>query len=134
MANIYGVPKKYAVIGGVLLLVLLFGYLYRGSSIQGFADAGSVDTFALYYASWCPHCKDVKPVFEEWGASKGSVQVNGKTVFVKMYEESKDKDKMAGKQVRGFPTFLLEKADGSVKECDEERTPEGWMKFLKANV
>lgn len=120
--------------GLIVALVLAFGYLARRSA-EGFASGSDgVNTFALYYASWCPHCKDVKPVFEQWGASKGSVQVNGKTVFVKMYEESKDKDKMTGKPVRGYPTFLLEKADGSFKECDADRSPDGWMSFLKANI
>ena len=128
-----GLPKKYVIYGLVLVMVLAFGYFVRRSgSVQGFQ--GGVDTFGLYYANWCPHCKDVKPIFDQWGASKGSVQVGGKTVFVKMFEESADKDKMSGKPVRGFPTFLLEKSDGTIVECNEDRTPEGWMKFLKANV
>ena len=121
--------------GIVVVMVLAVGYFdRRAGTVQGFADGAGVDTFGLYYASWCPHCKDVKPIFDQWGAAKGSVQVNGKTVFVKMYEESADKDKMAGKPVRGFPTFLLEKSDGKIIECNEDRSPEGWMKFLKANV
>lgn len=129
-----GIPKKYVVFGIIVVLFSAFAFFVKKSG-EGFqSGSDGVNTFALYYASWCPHCKDVKPIFEEWGASKGSVQVNGKTVFVKMFEESKDKDKMAGKPVRGYPTFLLEKADGTIKESNEDRSPEGWMKFLKANV
>ena len=134
MASLYGFPKRYITFGIIVVIFVAFAYFVGQSGKEGFASAEGVNTFGLYYAKWCPHCKDVKPVFEEWGASKGSVQVNGKTVFVKLYEESADKDKMAGKPVRGYPTFLLEKADGTIKECDEERTPEGWMKFLKENL
>ena len=134
MASLYGVNKRYVIFGVILFAFVAFAYFVGQSGKEGFQSADGVNTFALYYAKWCPHCKDVKPVFEKWGGSKGSVQVNGKPVFVKLYEESADKDKMAGKPVRGYPTFLLEKADGTIKESNEERTPEGWMKFLKQNV
>ena len=109
----------------------------RFTYVQGFENPSadsSANTFALYYADWCPHCTEVKPIFENWGAKKGSVQVNGKTVFVKMYEESADKDKMAGKPVRGFPTFLLETTDGQTFEYKGSRSADGYLAFINEKL
>lgn len=122
-----------AAIVAVLLLTLKFGYL------EGFQSGGSasgVDTFTLFYADWCPHCKDVKPVFKSWGADKGSVQVNGKTVFVKAVESSEPnaKEQMEAAGVKGFPSFMLFKADGKKIEFQGDRSPTGWESWLKQNV
>ncbi len=121
------------ILGIAIVAVLLYLKLYTS---EGFADAKGTDNFVLYYAEWCPHCKEVKPIFKAWGADKGSVQVNGKTVFVSMVEADAagSKEKMAGKNIRGYPTFMLEKADGQVIEYNGSRDETGWMEFLKKNV
>lgn len=121
------------ILGAVIVAVLLY---LKFTSFEGFADTKGTDNFVLYYAEWCPHCKDVKPIFKAWGADKGSVQVNGKTVFVSMVEADAagSKEKMASKNIRGFPTMMLEKADGKLVEFSGSRDETGWMEFLKKNV
>jgi thiol-disulfide isomerase/thioredoxin len=124
------VNYKY-ILGAVVILVLL---CLKMSSYEGFASGA--DSFVLYYADWCPHCQTVKPIFDKWGAAKGSVQVNGKTVFVSKVEADAagSKEKMAGKNIRGYPTFMLEKADGKVVEYNGSRDETGWMNFLKEQI
>jgi protein disulfide-isomerase A1 len=112
---------------GVMILMYI-RYLYPDGS-DGFQSA---PTFTLYYADWCPHCKSIKPVFEQW-SKKGSVIVGGKTVFVEMVEADKNADKLKGKPVKGYPTFLLEK-DGKFKEFDGDRSASGWEKWLSQNL
>ena len=121
------------ILGAVIVAVLLY---LKFTSFEGFADTKGTDNFVLYYAEWCPHCKDVKPIFKSWAADKGSVQVNGKTVFVSMVEADAagSKEKMAGKNIRGYPTMMLEKADGKLVEFSGSRDETGWMEFLKKNV
>jgi thiol-disulfide isomerase/thioredoxin len=104
--------------------------LYRPILSEGF-QAGS-DKFVMYYADWCPHCKSVKPIWEQW-SKKGSMKINGKTVFLDKVEES-EKEKAAGKPVKGYPTFLLEKADGKIVEYEGGRNVQGWEAFLKKNL
>jgi len=120
----------------VVVALLALNYMYNRS--EGFADAGAsgVDTFTMFYADWCPHCKTVKPEFKNWGADKGSVQVNGKTVFVKMLEADAagTKEKMTEAGVKGFPTFMLFKSNGQKVEFDGERSPAGWESWLKKNI
>lgn len=122
---------------GLFVLALLFAAMwFLRLRIEGFANAPSANstTFALYYADWCPHCKDVKPIFEDWGAKKGTVQIAGKTVFVKMFEESTIKDKMDDLKIQGFPTFILTKSDGTRVEYKGDRSPSAWESWLAQNI
>jgi thiol-disulfide isomerase/thioredoxin len=120
-----------AVLIGLFVLRAPVGFLdASGVSIQGFA--GGADSFTMYYADWCPHCKAVKPQFSNF-AAKGAIDIKGKPVFVKMVEEQQI-DKSKNLPIDGYPTFLLEKADGSKLVYEGERTAEGWKAFLEKNV
>lgn len=129
--------RKYTLlVGAVGLILLLLGIIYSqtlGIRRDGFANGAGVDTFTMYYADWCPHCQTIKPVFKSWSSS-GSTTVGGKTVFLNMVEADTNPDKLKGKPVKGYPTFLLEKADGSFKEFDGDRSTSGWMSWLAKNV
>jgi len=121
----------------VVFLLAMIGVIGKGSVqgfIGGFGDAGAppVASFTMYYADWCPHCKTIKPEFADF-AKRGVVTVNGKNVAVAMIEES-DKEKMAGKNVKGFPTFLYETAAGETVEYSGPRTRDAWMDFLGKTV
>ena len=115
--------------GAIILALVLLGYWYFKSS-EGFEGS---DTFTLYYADWCPHCKTIKPVFSEW-SSKKSIEVNGKTVFLSMVEADAEPEKVSEAGVKGYPTFMLKKADGTSVEFNGERTASGWESWLKSNL
>jgi thiol-disulfide isomerase/thioredoxin len=115
--------------GAIILALVLLGYWYFKSS-EGFEGA---DTFTLYYADWCPHCKTIKPVFSEW-SSKKSIEVKGKTVFLSMVEADTEPEKVSAAGVKGYPTFMLKKADGTSVEFNGERSPSGWESWLKSNL
>ena len=121
----------------VIFLLAMIGIIGNGSVqgfIGGFGNAGAppVGSFIMYYADWCPHCKTIKPEFADF-SKRGVVTVNGKNVAVAMIEES-DKEKMAGKNVKGFPTFLYETAAGETVEYSGPRTRDAWMDFLGKTV
>jgi len=120
---------KYLLIGLAAIALLAILYYRRNYPMDGFTDGDT--SFTLYYAKWCPHCKDVKPVFEKWiKDNSGSMSVNGTKVTLNIVEES-DMDKSVG--VKGFPTFLLSKA-GSNTEFQGDRSPSGWEAWLKTKV
>jgi thiol-disulfide isomerase/thioredoxin len=120
---------KYLLIALFVGIVALV-YLNNRSCSEGFAD-GSTPSFTMYYASWCPHCKDVKPVFEQWMMkNKSQLTVNGKPVNLHLVEESSKKDDAP---VKGYPTFLLNK-DGKYTEFNGSRDSSGWEKWLSSNV
>jgi thiol-disulfide isomerase/thioredoxin len=124
--------KVILIAGAAIVLLALLGMIKTGSEgfVPGFGDAGAppVGSFTMYYADWCPHCQTVKPDFKDFSKA-GVVTVNGRNVAVKMVEES-EKDKIAGKPIKGFPTFLFESAQGQTVEYSGPRTRDSWMDFL----
>lgn len=117
------------VVGGAIVIVLALVWYFRGSLFrsEGFAG-GDAPSFNLYYADWCPHCKEVAPKFKEW-AKNGTVNIGGKTVFAKAFEEKSIPADMKDK-VKGFPTFIFSKG-GSHIEYSGSRDPSGWEAFIK---
>jgi thiol-disulfide isomerase/thioredoxin len=123
--------KYFLILLAALAVLLLLGVI--GKPAEGFSGGAGVDSFTMYYADWCPHCQSVKPAFKSWSSS-GSTKVGGKTVFLSMVEADANPDKLKGKPVKGYPTFLLETADGKFKEFDGDRTPAGWTEWLTKNL
>jgi protein-disulfide isomerase-like protein with CxxC motif len=54
-------------------------------------------------------------------------------VTAQMYEADKDAAQVQAAGVKGFPTFVLKKADGTTVECNS-RDADGWNAFLKSNL
>jgi thiol-disulfide isomerase/thioredoxin len=113
----------YVVVG----LLVVYGIYRLFTGVEGFSSSGSSgSTFTLYYADWCPHCKTVKPAFESWMSSQTLVKAQ-------MKEADKDSADVKAAGVKGFPTFQLNKEDGSVVECSA-RDAAGWEAFIKKNM
>jgi thiol-disulfide isomerase/thioredoxin len=129
-SNRMKLPSNRILITALAVIAILFALSFAMKS-EGF-EGGSANapTFTMYYADWCPHCVKVKPSFKKF-SENGSVTVKGKTVFVSMVEE---KEITSDVKVKGFPTFVLKKADGSTVESDADRTPDGWKQWLGENV
>jgi thiol-disulfide isomerase/thioredoxin len=121
----------------LVLLIFLMAIFLSGSNKprtgkQGFEDVNG-GKFVLYYADWCPHCKAVKPAFQEF-MGDGSVVIEGKRVTIDMVQPEKEPEKAVGVQVEGYPTFLYTDAAGHTVPYEGPRTPEGWMQFLRQKV
>lgn len=123
-------------LGGTVLVLVLIRYLYMREGFTGSAGPISTegaDIFSLYYVDWCPHCKSVKPAFEDF-AKNGFVTVAGKNVKVRAVECEKQSELAAGKPIKGYPTLLLETAGGKTVEYQGDRTPEAYMQFLEEQL
>lgn len=121
-----------AVIG--LLAMYALGMTQGRGIISGFQNpAPDTNTFTMYYADWCGHCQQAKPGFTEF-ASKGTVNVNGVDCTIRMISPENEPDKVKGKNIKGYPSFLLETVDGKTVEYTGERTADGYMSFLNSNL
>ncbi len=105
---------------------------FGGSGGGAIGQTNDRGTFTMYYADWCPHCQNVKPLFKEFMGS-GIVEVNGIPVKVAMKEE-KEIEKGVDPDVKGYPSFLYTDAAGRVVEFQGPRTADGFMKFLKEKI
>lgn len=102
---------------------------------QGFQNPNppSQNTFTMFYAEWCPHCKNAKPGFSEFMGG-GTLTVGDQSVKVEMCDAEKEPEKVKGLPVAGFPTFLLQKPTGEVVEYKGDRSTEGYLKFLNEQL
>ena len=128
---------KLILIGIVVLSILVYiAYYYNKTSSfvrQGFQNASARNEFIMYYADWCPHCKSVLPAFTDFAAD-GKIAINGQDVYLNKYESTKDADKLKGKNIKGFPTFVLTTIDGNTIEYKGPRTTDEYLKFLNQNL
>jgi len=128
---------KLIVIGVVALVALVaVSYSYKKLTSllrQGFQNITPQNEFIMYYAEWCPHCKTVMPDFDQF-SSNGKVTVNGQDVVLKKYESTKDAEKLKGKNIKGFPTFVLTTVDGTVHEYSGPRSSDEYLKFLNEKL
>ena len=129
----YDVPInwKLALFGLVVVAILIFFSLYS-KRLSGFQNP-TIDTFTMYYADWCPHCKTAKPDMEALIA-KSPIDVNGKKCAIRMIQPEQQPEEAKGKPVKGFPTFLLETTDGETVEYKGARNTGGYLAFLNENL
>ena len=92
----------------------------------GTPSAGGAPTLALFHATWCPHCKDVLPIFKQLEAgAKGGIQI--------VDIESKD-PALTQHQIPGFPTIRFFPQGLSVPQNHQDykgpRTLDGIVEYL----
>ncbi len=115
---------------GLLAYVVREGFTLK--NVQGFKNANEF-TFTMYYADWCGHCKKAKPEMEEL-VKKGVIEKGGKKCEIRMISPENEPEKAAGKPIKGFPTFLMETADGQVVEYKGERSTKGYLDFINKTL
>ena len=117
-----------------LLTMYGLGISFNRGLLQGFQNAApDTNTFTMYYADWCGHCQTAKPEFSEF-AKQGILKVGNQNCKIRMISPEKEPDAAKGKNIKGFPSFLLETVDGKTVEYTGERTTAGYMAFLNSNL
>jgi len=117
-----------------LAILAMLGYVVRErfTTDEGFQNASEY-TFTMYYADWCGHCKKAKPEMEALVAA-GAIEKNGKKCQIRMISPETDPDAAKGKPIKGFPTFLMETADGQIVEYKGERSTDGYLAFINKTL
>ena len=116
-----------------LLAVYGLGMTVNGRLLQGFQDGAPANTFTMYYADWCGHCKVAKPEFSQF-AKQGILKIGNENCKIRMISPEKEPEAAKGKNIKGFPSFLLETVDGKTVEYTGERTTAGYMSFLNEQL
>lgn len=124
---------KAITLGVVIVAILATLYVVSKSRVLGFQSGGGPNRFVLYYADWCPHCQAVKPEFSEF-AKQSPLTVGGTKCNIELVSPEQEPEKAAGKNIKGYPTFMLEKADGGMVEYKGSRNADGYLKFLNEQL
>ena len=121
---------------------------YLGSSLEGYAsgmgdsappssDSQKTATLYMFGTSWCPHCKTAKPIWEEFVANNQNLKVGNYTLLFKSVDCDADSD---GKQladkynVKGYPTFKLERGPGDVVDFEAKPTGDNFTNLLQTSL
>ena len=119
----------------VLILLILFGkYPDYFKMKQGFQDVGapSVPTFTMFHATWCGHCKTAAPVFKEF--MEDATSTFGEKVKIEMIDADSGSPKLKAFNVEGYPTFCLQKTDGTITKYTGTRDAAGYLAFLNKEL
>ena len=104
------------------LLDAQFGGIHSGPPQPGPPQpgppgAGGVEVH-MVYGSWCGHSKRAMPDFEELVSDTSVTTANGSPVKFVMTEDTSPGMEQFKAKVRGFPTYMVVKGDGSMMELD----------------
>ena len=72
----------------------------------------------MVYGSWCGHSKRAMPDFEELVSDTSVTTANGSPVKFVMTEDTSPGMEKFKTKVRGFPTYMVVKGDGSMMELE----------------
>ena len=113
--------------------------MYRANKelIDGNSAADSSGTneveILFFYADWCPHSKQAKPIWEDLQKTYAHKTINGYTILFTEIDSSNENtqtEKMMDKyNIEGFPTIKLIK-NGQVIEFDAKPTKDNLTQFL----
>jgi thiol-disulfide isomerase/thioredoxin len=131
--------QKTMLLAGVIVVVCLLAYGMSKPQVrpydpyEGFEDANK-PKLIFVYATWCPHCKDILPEMQDL-QKQSPVKIGNKEVVVELIEsEEKEKINGLGRKIEGFPTFLLQTAEGTLNEYQGERTRDAIVKFIANSI
>ena len=103
-------------LGGFLLNWLIGGGLYEGNANMG-------NKLTYYYMDGCGHCNKFNPILDEFTSN---YKAPPKITFEKI------ESKKAPSSVKGFPTVVLTKSDGSTSEFNADRTVGELQNFISS--
>lgn len=125
------VTNKYVLIGLAVLIVIIV--LLKMTGVETFNQIGGAEndsdkTIVLFYAPWCPHCKDVMPAWDKVAKNHQNDNVTVKKVNCESNPKAAEKN-----EVQAFPTIILFKGNKKVATFDDERTVENIENFINSN-
>jgi len=83
----------------------------------------------LYYADWCGHCRNFKPIFD--GELSNMVLKEGLPCELVKVNADQNEEEVRANNIQGFPTMILEKSNGEKIEYEGSRGPREIVEFLK---
>lgn len=127
---------------GTLLFISAANAHDWGGNVQVLTDSNfdskvldSDDVWLVnFYAPWCPHCKNLKPIYEE--ASRAIRKEGIKNVKLGAIDASEYQSYAQKYGIRGFPTLKYfpagPKTENDAKEYNDDRSASGILNWAKS--
>lgn len=107
--------------------VAVLTVFYAADLLQRRAYAAYKDTFILFYADWCGHCKTFMPEWSRFEASAARDFPDMKTIAL---ESSSGNATGALFDVNSFPTLIYVDRSGRRHDYSGPRSSQGLLSFL----
>lgn len=126
--------------GFIILLFSILGLL-NNNTFEGFEasssnfnqNVASGKKLVWFYADWCGHCKTMH---DSWDKAADKVNTGDNHMIKVNIGNSKDDNHTAISNkygINSFPTILLLENGNKVKEYNNKRTTNGFIKFCEDN-
>ena len=114
----------FAILVGIAILYFICNKNNKSKKQKG----GSKGEFTLYYVTWCPHCKVMKP---DWDRLEASENINTSVVSIKSVDcTDKPESYLESNDIEGFPTIIYSSSSGEKINYRGGRSYEDFLSFL----
>jgi len=130
---------RIILIAGIALALIAYMSVLvnnRGLRIDAFTDLSQkTNVFTMYYMNGCPHCESILPDYKGFAAD-GQFTLNGKKTQIRMLEQADPSaaPELQARNVKGFPTFILETSSGDFVEYQGDRSIDAIKQFIGQNA
>ena len=126
----------------MIILVAVVGYYFisksnlsENFSVDKLVPTGNEASFVMFYADWCPHCQNAKPVVKELSEElkENNSKVNNRKVRIIQVNCEEEQELAKKYDISGYPTFKLLNGK-EIVEYEGGVDKEQFMDFLKENI
>ena len=118
---------------------------YLGSSLEGYASSMGENappssenqktaTLYMFGTSWCPHCKTAKPIWDDYISNNENLKVGNYDILFKSVDCDAEKNIADKFNVKGYPTFKLERGSGDVVDFEAKPTGDNFTNLLQTSL
>ena len=118
---------------------------YLGSSLEGYASSMGENappssenqktaTLYMFGTNWCPHCKTAKPIWDDYISNNENLKVGTYDILFKSVDCDAEKNIADKFDVKGYPTFKLERGPGDVVEFEAKPTHDNFTNLLQSSL
>lgn len=118
---------------------------YLGSSLEGYASSMGENappssenqktaTLYMFGTSWCPHCKTAKPIWDDYVSNNENLKVGNYDILFKSVDCDAEKNIADKFNVKGYPTFKLERGPGDIVDFEAKPTHDNFNSLLQTSL
>ena len=118
---------------------------YLGSSLEGYASSMGENappssenqktaTLYMFGTNWCPHCKTAKPIWDDYISNNENLKVGTYDILFKSVDCDAEKNIADKFNVKGYPTFKLERGPSDIVEFEAKPTHDNFTSLLQTSL
>lgn len=100
-------------------------------------DGSKAGELTLFFATWCPACKSIKPEWEQFRNDYSNKKINGAVLLIREVDcsepDPETEDIMNQYNISGFPTVKLT-YNGTITELQQKPTYDNLAKFVNSSL